>query len=214
MKITAVLFLIFSSFCFCQEHMMELPVSEAVSENGKYSFISYGYHDDYLTQKGKTYVYHNRKEIYTIDRNLDLRGGYSIISNDGKTITYITNATEYYTDGLQKNISIFRDGKLVKEFDELEFTGCNTDDFVYDSYSMNENPCNLFYFNRDIFAKEKTKEGSWLRKKDLEGNWVLREDLEEEELFLYKNYVFSHNDTVYVIDKRKIVTLYDLNKLE
>lgn len=198
-----------------QQLPSQLPFSKTFSENGEYLIESYAYYTESPTLKGKSVIYHKEEELYMINRNFDLMySGIIILSNDGKTVMHLTNAVEYYLWDDVKHVTIYRNGQLAAEYDELEFTGCNTDDFVYDQYSMDEDPCNLFYFNKDIFAKEKTKEGSWLRKKDLEGNWVLREDLEEEELFLYKNYVFSHNDTVYLTDKRKIVTLYDLNNLK
>lgn len=195
---------LFSSLCLSQENKSELPVSETFSENGKYSAKSYAYYTESPTLKGKTIVYHKEKELYTIDRNFDkMYWGIIILSNDGKTIMYLTNAVEYYLQDNVKHVSVYKNGKLAKEYDELEFTGCNTDEFVYDDFLLNENPCDLFYYNENIFE----------RGVRAEGNKVLKKDLEEEELFLYKNYAFSHNDTVYLTDKRKIVTLYDLNDL-
>lgn len=202
----------FSSVCFCQEDLMQLEVSETYSENGQYLIKSYAYEADSYTMRGKSIVSHKGKERYTINQYLG--GNKIIISNDGKTIIDFESNPEYFQYDDVKNVSIYRSGKLVQEFDEFEFTGCNAEDFVYDEFLMNENPCHLFYYNKDIFDREKTEYGNWILKEDSKGRRILREGLEDEDLFLYHNYAFSQNDTVYLIDKRKIVTLYDLNHLK
>lgn len=192
----------------------QIPVAKTFSENQENHLISYAYQAEAPTLKGKTLVYRQGREIYTIDRNFDLRYGEVIIlSNDGETIVYLNNAVDYYQDDT-KNVSIYRAGKLVQEFDELEFTGCDTHEFVNADSLINSAPCNLFYYNKNIFEYENPKGRNRKLKLDSNGNRVLKEGLDEKELFLYKNYVISHHDTLYLTDKRKMVTLYDLNNLK
>src|SRR5690554_1889006 len=125
-----------------QQLPSQLPFSKTFSENGEYLIKSYAYYTELPTLKGKSVIYHKEEELYMINRNFDLMySGIIILSNDGKTVMYLTNAVEYYLWDDVKHVTIYRNGQLAAEYDELEFTGCNTDDFVYDQYSMDEDPC-------------------------------------------------------------------------
>lgn len=114
------------------------------------------------------------------------------ISNDGRKILYIKDDI-YFEGGENENVTYYVDGKLTKSYTTEEFIHCN----------KNQEKCKLFYDNQYKILK---KRGATFQE--------YKTEISEKEKFLHKNYVFNKNDTIYVIDSRKKVLLFDLNKNE
>lgn len=114
------------------------------------------------------------------------------ISNDGRNIIYLQPNLSHLGEE-HKNVTCYLDGKLVQSYSTEEFIDCD----------KNSEKCELFYENQYKVYK-------------LRGGTVneYKNDISEKEKFLVRNFVFNKNDTIYVIDVRKKVLLYDLNKQE
>lgn len=134
-----------------------------------------------------------RKLLYKINRSFDLNNDtflFTAISNDGRKIIYFKNTASENEE--TKNITYYVDGKFIKGYDTEEFINCN----------KNTEKCGLFYDNRTaIFDYEKSTATLIAYKKGVD----------DKEKYLLKNYIFNKNDTIYVIDRRKKITLFDLN---
>jgi hypothetical protein len=186
---------------FAQKSMQKAPVSITYAQNGVYSVKSFSYDQDFPTLKGKSIVYKTGKEMYTIDRSFDLYNSekYSlVISNNGAIIAYFTNDV-YSREEECKKVTIYRNGKLVKSYDLVEFTGYNPD----------ETRCYLFYDNfSDVVDIKKSNYGTANYQK------VFKEHVSEQEKFLNENFIVVSNDTIYATDSRRIVTIFDLKNLK
>ncbi|MEZ0004831.1 hypothetical protein ABH942_000174 [Flavobacterium sp. 28YEA47A] len=172
--------------------------SETFSSNGIYKLKSFSYDDMVPNLKGESFVVYNdkgeRKNFYKINRSFDLWDSepfFVAISNDGRKIIYIKNKV-YYRGEEHKDVTIYLDGKLTKTYTTEEFIDCD----------RQKEKCEMFYENRDQLFKPS-------RATFLEYN----ESVTEQDKFLNKNYVFNKNDTIYITDGRKKVTLFDLNNL-
>lgn len=189
------------SMTFSQRSMNIAPVSTTFSQNGIYSIQSFSYDGEFPTLRGKSIVYKNGKKLYSIERAFDLYKSAKyclIISNDGSAVAYLIN--EVYNDGGEfKNVTIYKNGKLVKTYSLFEFTGCNSDEIK----------CNLFYENFfEVVDTKKSNYGTPAYRK------VYKDSASEKEIFLNDNFVLTNNDTIYSIDSRRIVTEYDLEKMQ
>lgn len=177
-----------------------VSISETYSSNGKFKLQSISYDNEFPNLKGRSFVTYTqeydsigiRKKFYQINRSFDLYDGYpffAAISNDGRKIMYIIN--EVYNKGAEEtNVTYYVDGKLQKTYKTEEFINCNKD----------QEKCEMFFNNQNqIF----TGSSSTI--------YQFKDSVTEKDKFLNKNFVFNKNDTIYVIDSRKKVTLYDLN---
>lgn len=202
-KIFFLLTLITVNFSFCQNLSDQVSISETFSSNGLFRLKSISYDDEFPNLIGESFVtytdeyesYGIKKNFYSINRSFDLWHDYPYfvaISNDGRKILYIKDDI-YYNGGQNDNITYYVDGKLEKSYTTEEFINCK----------KNEEKCKLFYDNQhEIFKKRGTTFQEY------------KNEVSEKDKFLYKNYVFNRNDTIYVIDNRKKVLLFNLNSNE
>ncbi|SDC14165.1 DUF6794 domain-containing protein [Pedobacter soli] len=198
MKITLTLtfFLLLSISAFTQSSTSQIPITEVFSANGKFSLKSFSYDDEFPTTRGKSIVYKGDKKVYEINRSFDVYtfGQYFLtISNDGSTIAYLANAT--YSDDGFKNVVIYKNGKRVQAYTTKEFSSCNPD----------VERCQLFYNNSAIVVDNQQSKP---------GFPVFKTGTTAEEKFLNQQYVMNDQDTIYCVDSKKIVTVYDLKKCE
>ena len=200
-KFLLVILLTLNLNAYSQKSTSRVPISTISSQNKIYSIKSISYDTDFPNLKGQSIVYENDKELYRINRSFDLYDSekYSLaISNDGRTIIYLTNDLFWKGEEFEY-VTVYRDGILKKTYNILEFTGCDSD----------KEKCSLIYNNYwDIVDKKKSKFNSE------EWKVVFKDSTSQEEMFLNENYVILNNDILYLTDSRKIVTSYDLNKME
>ena len=190
-----------SNNLFSQMSTEVVPISETYSSNGEYKLLSISYDDEFPNLKGESFVTYTqeydsigvRKKFYKINRSFDAYEGnpfFVAISNDGRKIVYLTNYL--YERGVEnKNITYYVDGKLDKTFTTEEFINCD----------KNQEKCELFYDNQYQVYEGRSATVKQYKK-----------TVSEIEIYLSKSFVFNKNDTVYVVDGRKKVTLFDLDK--
>lgn len=190
-----------SNNLFSQMSTEVVPISETYSSNGEYKLLSISYDDEFPNLKGESFVTYTqeydsigvRKKFYKINRSFDVYEGnpfFVAISNDGRKIIYLTNYL--YEIGIEnKNITYYVDGKLDQTFTTEEFINCNKD----------KEKCELFYDNQ-----YQVYEGRSATIKQYKNT------VSEKDIFLSKSFVFNKNDTIYVVDGRKKVTLFDIDK--
>ena len=190
-----------SNNLFSQISTEVVPISETYSSNGEYKLLSISYDNEFPNLKGESFITYTqeydsigvRKNFYKINRSFDVYEGHPFfvaISNDGRKIIYLTNYL--YESGVEnKNITYYVDGKLDKTFTTEEFINCD----------KNQEKCELFYDNQ-----YQVYEGSSATVKQY------KKTVSEQEIYLSKSFVFNKNDTIYVVDGRKKVTLFDIDK--
>ena len=180
------------------------PISETYSSNGIYKLKSISYDDFIPNLKGESIVFFNRerdslrqnKVYYKLNRSFDLDESFPFflaISNDGRKIIYFTNYINSQ-DLEERNVTYYIDGKIAKTYSSEEFTNCD----------KNKEKCRLFYEteNRNLFENYTSTYKEY------------NKSLSEKDIFLTKNFIFNKNDIIYLIDNRKKLTLFDLNKGE
>ncbi len=201
-KIISFILAIITSVLFdAQMSSSIIPISQTVSSNGRYKLKSISYDDEFPTLRGKSFVisthdydengYH--KKLYEINRAFDLYEGYPLfvaISNDGQKVAYFKEQV-YFEGEEHKNITYYVKGEFIKAYTTEEFINCNT----------NEEKCKLFYNNNTIedYKRSSSTVAAYKR------------NTTEKEKYLSKNFIFNKNDTVYIIDNRQKITLFDLN---
>lgn len=190
-----------SNNLFSQISTEVVPISETYSSNGEYKLLSISYDDEFPNLKGESFVTYTqeydsigvRKNFYKINRSFDVYEGHPFfvaISNDGRKIIYLTNYL--YESGVEnKNIAYYVDGKLDKTFTTEEFINCD----------KNQEKCELFYDNQYQVYEGRSATVKQYKK-----------TVSEQEIYLSKSFVFNKNDTIYVVDGRKKVTLFDIDK--
>ena len=196
-----VCLIFFSNNLFAQMSTEVVPISETFSSNGEYKLLSISYDDEFPNLKGESLVTYTqeydsigvKKKFYKINRSFDVYEGnpfFVAISNDGRKIIYLTNYI--YEKGVEnKNITYYVDGKLDKTFTTEEFINCD----------KNKEKCELFYDNQ-----YQVYEGLSATVKQY------KKTASEQDMFLSKSFVFNKNDTIYVVDGRKKLTLFDIDK--
>lgn len=190
-----------SNNLFSQISTEVVPISETYSSNGEYKLLSISYDNEFPNLKGESFITYTqeydsigvRKNFYKINRSFDVYEGHPFfvaISNDGRKIIYLTNYL--YESGVEnKNIAYYVDGKLDKTFTTEEFINCD----------KNQEKCELFYDNQYQVYEGRSATVKHYKK-----------TVSEQEIYLSKSFVFNKNDTIYVVDGRKKVTLFDIDK--
>lgn len=190
-----------SNNLFSQISTEVVPISETYSSNGEYKLLSISYDNEFPNLKGESFITYTqeydsigvRKNFYKINRSFDVYEGHPFfvaISNDGRKIIYLTNYI--YERGVEnKNITYYVNGKLDKTFTTEEFINCD----------KNQEKCELFYDNQYQVYEGRSATVKQYKK-----------TVSEQEIYLSKSFVFNKNDTIYVVDGRKKVTLFDINK--
>jgi hypothetical protein len=212
LNIFIFLFLIFCTTVTGDTLTGNVEIKKIYSQNRDYYLISVPYDNINPSMRGKTSVYKNGNDIplYVFERGFDLAidhfidnflGKYSrylYLNNDGQTIIYIMPyEAEESAEGL-KSINIYKRGKLFKSYTETEITDCDKD----------KEDCDL------VYSKDYSKYGEVvdIEKSKQEKRKVFKEGVTEEEKFLNNFSVFCFDDIVYLVDSRKYVHLFDLNK--
>ncbi|WP_214229574.1 DUF6794 domain-containing protein [Pedobacter sp. B4-66] len=192
------IFFIFYQSVFAQLH---LPITVTHSQNGKFSISSVSYGLGMYRLKGLSTVYSGSKVLYKIGRsfplfakNNDIENAFLTISNDGSTVAYLSQITYPYP--AYENVVIYKNGKFLKSYTLKEYSSCDT---ILDNSK-------LFYANSDKIMDYVAVPDSGFR-------WFYKKDVSEQELFLYKNSVLSHSDTIYSTDPQKMVTVFDLRRV-
>ncbi|MHA4893704.1 DUF6794 domain-containing protein [Pedobacter sp. PWIIR3] len=197
--IFGVIFFLFYQSGFAQLH---LPITVTHSENGKFSIKSVSYNWGRYNPKGLSTVYKGSKVLYKIDRsfhlferNGDIENAFLAISNDGSTVAYLAQMADQYPD--YENVVIYKNGKFLKSYTLTAYSSIDT--IRYNSQ--------LFYANSDKVMDYVVVPDSGLR-------WFYKKNVSERDLFLSKNSVFSHNDTIYSTDPQEMVTIFDLRRAQ
>jgi len=179
----------------------QLYITKTYSQNGKYCLESVPYDSQYPSLRGKTTVFKNGKVQYVLDRSfdadehLDYKTAYLTISNDGKFIAYFLSAYHPGENEQLKNVTVYKNGKLIKTYSLKEFAGCGK----YD-----DNCCDLIYSNFNYVVDDKKSRASGKFKK------VYSDEVSKEEIFLFENMPLTYNDRVYMTDSRMMTTVFDL----
>ncbi|MEJ7559371.1 MAG: DUF6794 domain-containing protein [Pedobacter sp.] len=200
-KFLILLFVAFTHQALSQNSTDRVPISETFSSNGKFWLESISYDSEFPNLKGESkvsYSYLNNgteagKNYYEINRSFDLYDGYpyfAALSNDGRKIIYIKDMV-YSKGDEQKDVTYYVDGKLQKTYTTEEFINCD----------RSKEKCGMFYNNQNEMYTAVRYSYKQFRNK-----------VTEDDKFLIKNYVFNKNDTIYLVDARKKVTIYDLDK--
>lgn len=203
MKFTFALSLIFfcSFFVKGQYSSSAFTNSKTFSANQQYKIISHSFDDEFPTERGFSEVFdislYKDSLLYTIPRSFDLedisRNFFLFISNDGKKIAYFSSSKYYDDKDDQKSVMIYENGKLLKKYSFEEFTNCN---------SKNEK-CGLFFPTAQLIDNKKSNNNII----------TLKSNVNDSDAYLLDNFIFNKNDSIYVIDSRKKVIIYDLNNL-
>ncbi|HMI02980.1 MAG TPA: DUF6794 domain-containing protein [Pedobacter sp.] len=193
MKHLLILFFLFSQSLFAQ-----LPITITHSQNKKFSIKSVSYSFGSNNTKGVSTVFKGNKVLYKIDRSFDLfvnKPYFLTISNDGSMVAYLSQ--NHFPYPAFKNVVIYKKGKLFRDFNQIEFTSCDTVDedsqFFYDN-------------NSKVFDYITTPDSGYHK--------IARKGVDEQELFLNKNSVLNHNDTLYFTDSQRMVTVFDVKGAE
>ena len=122
----------------------------AYSQNGRFYLRSVPFDNEFPTLRGRTSVYESgrAKPLYVFERGFDSVGWDShnlILSNDGEVIFYVAWGGDEEIEEL-KSITVYRRGKLLKSYTEMEITGCD----------KRQERCGLVYSNYDeVIDQEK-----------------------------------------------------------
>ncbi len=199
----SLVLLLFSIPLFAQHSTERVPISETYSTNAKFMLRSVSYDHQYPNLIGESTVTYNdkyespgiKKVLYRIERSFDLSDSepfFVALSNDGRKILYLIDRN-YHKGEENQQATYYVDGKLTKTYTAETFTNCD----------KQKEKCGMFYpSNYKLYQERRSTFKQY------------REGVTEQEKFLEKNFVFNKNDTVYLIDARKKVTLFDLNKGE
>ena len=200
--IVIALFLSNASFNYSNDYSSKLLLYTLYSENGKYYVKSIPYDNEIESLYGKSYVYKKgvKEPLYSIDRHFEYRYKPNLIhlSNDGQTIWYINERTGSDNFKQQKPITVYKSGKLHSSFDVQTLNGCDND----------KEDCYLLYKNYKVIDSD-----SCYRKNDID-YLGFKGGTSEEEKFAIRSNVFAHQDTLYIIDKFKLVHRFDMNSTE
>ena len=196
MRIFLLLFsFLISYFVQSQHNSGRIAISKTISEDGNSYIESVPFNGFSHSKIGKTKVYKNEKMIYTIDKPFTTyrSRNYVALSNDAQYIIYIIAREISFEQENIENVTIYKNGKLIKSFTTEEFSGCNP----------SVEKCTLVCDNGlDIVDEEKSvKTGK---------DWIYYDGVTPEQIMLFKHPVFMRNDTIYCTNSKKITTVFDL----
>jgi hypothetical protein len=179
-----------------------VEIATIYSQNEKFYVKSIPFDNEAPSLRGKTYVYEkgNAAPLYIVERGFALVGDVNdklILSNNGEVIFYaISWGANEAQEGL-KSVNVYKKGKLIKSFTKTDITGCDE----------NKERCDLIYSNYDeVVDKEKSGFGTSNYRK------VFKDGVDEKERFLSDFPIFSSDDTVYLVDSKKKVHIFDLKE--
>lgn len=202
MKIIFLILTVLSSVIFVspQTTSSAVEIITVYSQNEQFYLKSVPYDNKSPSLRGKTSVYKKgvAAPLYVFERGFDsVQKDYNnlILSNDGEVIFYaIPWEANEEIEGL-KSITIYKRGAIRKSFTRSEITGCD----------LKKERCDLIYSNYDeVIDKAKSNWGTRNYKK------AFKAGVDETEKFLSDFPIFNSGDTVYLIDSKKKVHLFDL----
>lgn len=199
MKIIFAVLVLYLSVVFVSAQAISsvVEVATVYSQNGKYYLKTVPYDNELPTLRGKTSVYEigNPNPLYKFERAFDaVNENNLILSNDGESIFYAVSWSSKEEE--LKNITIYKHGKLMKSFTEAEITNCDDE----------KEQCRLIYSNyNEVIDKEKSNYGTKNYKK------VIKDGVDEKEIFLSNFPIFNIENTVYLVDYKRRVHLFDLS---
>ena len=142
---------------------------------------------------GKTVIYSaDSVKQYDIPRYLDI---YShnrkiFLSNDGKKVIYVADESYYWDSTIYKNIEIFHNGVLEKEYSLSDIIECNSD----------LEDCHLFY--DDVFVDYVRENNLWKTK--------YIDNASDFEKKICQNPFYFSSDTVTIFCKNSVVAQIDV----
>jgi hypothetical protein len=197
----------------------EESIIKIYSQNMEYYLVTVPHDNIYPSSRGETSVYKKGDNVpcYVFENSFDLylfssdvyfnkNNNYLNLSNDGETIIYVSPySVDEDNERILKNytnednedfisISIYKKGRLIKNYTSAEITGCD----------IKNEKFRLMYSN-DSETIDIGK--SWQQKKK-----VFKEGIDEKEKFLNDFPVFCFDDIVYLTDSNKRVHVFDLKK--
>ena len=188
------IFLLF--FCFLISYFVQsqhnsgiIAISKTFSEDGNSYIESVTFNGFSHSKIGKTKVYKNDKLVYTIDKPFTTyrSRNYVALSNDAQYIIYIIAREISFGQENIENVTIYKNGKLIKSYTTEEFSGGNP--------SIEK--CTLVCDNGlDIVDEEKSVKAG----KD----WIYYDGVTPEQIMLLKHPVFMKNDTIYCTNSKKL----------
>ncbi|WP_262149179.1 DUF6794 domain-containing protein [Chryseobacterium foetidum] len=196
-----IIILLFTFFVKGQYSSSAFTNSKTFSANQQYKIVSHSFDNEFPTERGFSEVFDISLDkdslLYTIPRSFDLedasRNFYLFISNDGKKVAYFSSSKYYDDKDNEKSVMIYKNGKLHRKYSFEEFTSCN---------SKNEK-CGLFFPVAELIDYKKSNNNII----------TLKSNISDSDAYLLDNFIFNKNDSIYVIDSRKKVSIYDLNNL-
>lgn len=167
------------------------------SQNDKFILQTIPFDNYEETPTGKTIVFNSDSTmLYEIPRHFEVSSNRKeiFLSNDGKTIAYVINC-EFEWDSVQyKNVEIFKNGVLTKQYQLTDLINCDSDN----------GKCCLFY-------REAIDTITW------EGGRRkihYKEDATDFEKGLTEKATFLNNDTLYIFARTGKLIKIDLNTVE
>ena len=172
------------------------------SQNEQFYLKSIPFDNKFPSLPGLTQVYEkgSSSPLYSLDRAFDsveMGSNNLVLSNDGQIIFYATTwgAKEEVTE--LKSVSIYKRGKLAKEYTKSEITSCD----------LSKERCDLVYSNYDeVIDRVKSNSGSARYKK------TFKSGVSDQDKFLSDYAIFASDDVVYLTDSKKNVHRFSLSE--
>jgi len=163
------------------------------AENEQFYLKSIPYTDNIDSNLGITYIYQTgeTKPLYHINRYFNYAGNPNTIhlTNDGQTLFYVN------LEKLEEKspIRVYHKGNLTQTYEISDYTTCN--DSVED--------CLILYDNEEVRDPSLWE---WKQDRYKIGFYA---GTPESEKFAIEHNIFSKNDTIYLINQRKKLVLFD-----
>ena len=157
------------------------------SGNKKYFLRTIPNEDNEGTRNGTIIVYKaDSTELYKIPGYFAIVHNHQqlFLNNDGSTVTKIADGDLNFSNFQQKCITIYKKGKLFKEYALHDLIDCN---------SSNHNNCSLFYYDEAI---EKVNFDTNLKR-----TIVFKSNATDFEKQLTKNAIYQSNNTLLIFSK-------------
>ena len=182
------IFLLVTNFVTGQTQYARGEIHKIYSFNKEFFLRTIPNEDAERTKIGNTIVYKaDSTELYKFPRYFEF--GYFdqqvFLNNDGSTITNITNGDLDFSNYQQKCITIYKNGKLFKEYALHDVIDCDSKD---------HRECKLFYFAKDAVEKV-SYESNRIR------TIVFKKNATNIEKQLTRNPLYQCNDTLLIYCK-------------
>lgn len=186
--ITISIFLLATSFVTGQTQFARGEIHKIYSFNKEFFLRTIPNEDAERTKIGNTIVYKaDSTELYKFPRYFEL--GYFdqqfFLSNDGSTVTNVANGDLNFYNYQQKCITIYKNGKLFKEYALHDIIDCDSKD---------HRECKLFYFAKDAVEKV-SYESNRIR------TIIFKKNATNFEKQLTRNPLYQCNDTLLIFCK-------------